>query len=94
MTNAHTESLGSDLRRGDRKYEGVRRNDGDGTLNIKRLNILKRRPQGFRPFPRQHLEIGVILPDALGVLQFQRVGFIGEHVDGMVESLAGGVSEY
>ena len=59
----------------------LRRNDGNGTLNIKRLDILKRRPQRLRPFSRQHLEIGVILPDALGVLHFQRVGFVGEHVD-------------
>ncbi len=25
----------------------LRGNDGNGTLNIKRLNILERRPQGF-----------------------------------------------
>ena len=27
MTNAHAESLGPDLRRGDRNYEGFRRSD-------------------------------------------------------------------
>ena len=56
--------------------------EGGTALYIKRLNILKSRPQGFRPLSRQHLEIGIILSDALGVLQLQRIGFIGEHVDG------------
>jgi len=53
----------------------------EACLNIKCLNILKRGAQRLRPLRRQHFEIGVILPDAFRMLQFQRVGFIGEHVD-------------
>ncbi len=38
--------------------------------NIERLNIGKGCAQGFRPFSREHFEIWVIRPDALGVLYF------------------------